>query len=78
MNAAPNAVRTSSSASTADEILRGPVGALLGVSDGAVAALATINVKTVFDLAASRVFAAASDLVAISGTTEIRSAFRIG
>ena len=66
MNAAANAVRTSSSASTADEILRGPVGALLGVSDGAVAALATINVKTVFDLAASRVFAAASDLVAIS------------
>src|SRR5438552_494440 len=71
MSTTSTAVKTPSSARTADEILRGPVEALLGASDDAVAALATINVKTVFDLAASRVFAAANDLVAISdGNTQ--------
>lgn len=71
MNTTATLVKTANSARTADEVLRGPIGALLGVSDDAVAALGSINIQTVFDLAASRIFAAASDLVAISaGNTQ--------
>lgn len=48
-----------------DEALRQPPGVLLGVSAGAQAALETLGVRTVFDLAASRVFATARALLAI-------------
>jgi hypothetical protein len=48
-----------------DEVLRAPPGALMGVSAAAEAALATLDIHSVFDLAASRVFAAAAALTAI-------------
>ncbi len=44
------------------EVLQKPPTALLGVSDAAANALGAIGVKTVFDLALSRVFAAAAQL----------------
>lgn len=44
------------------EVLNKPPGALLGVSDEASTALAGIDVKSLFDLALSRVFAAAVQL----------------
>lgn len=66
MSTALGHVKTNSSARTTDEVLRGPVIALLGVSDTAASVLQGLQINTVFDLAASRVFAAAADLVAIS------------
>ena len=44
------------------EVLGNPVTVLLGVSDAAATALAGLEVTTVFDLALSRVFAAAVEL----------------
>lgn len=72
MSAALNGVKSRNSAQTAEEIVRGPVGALLGVSDAAAAALSTLQIGSVFDLATSRVFAAAADLVAVSGNDAAR------
>jgi hypothetical protein len=46
------------------EVLQKPPTALLGVSDAASTALGNIGVKTVFDLALSRVFDAAGQLPA--------------
>jgi hypothetical protein len=63
-------VRTTHAARSADELLRERVGALLGVSAAAESALATLNVHTVFDLAASRLFAAATRVVSLAGTAE--------
>ena len=59
-------VRSEHTARTADEILRAPVTALLGVSSAAATALGTIGVASVFDLAASRVFGAARRLAALA------------
>jgi hypothetical protein len=59
-------VRTTHASRSADELLRAPVAVLLGVSPAAAAALAKIDVQTVFDLAASRVFAAASRLLSLA------------
>ena len=59
-------LRSSAAALEADEALRAPVASLMGVSEAAQTALATINVGSVFDLAASRVFAAAARLVEIA------------
>ncbi|MEW6518368.1 MAG: hypothetical protein AB1461_03040 [Thermodesulfobacteriota bacterium] len=50
---------------TGREALRAAPGALIGVSPAAESALAVLNIRSIFDLAASRVFAAASSLVAI-------------
>ena len=55
------------------EVLSKPVTALLGVTTDAAAALADIGVETVFDLALSRVFAAAVELV--RAATDPGSAF---
>src|SRR4030095_3995112 len=44
------------------EVLQHPPAALLGVSGAAATALGDIGVRTVFDLALSRVFAAAAQL----------------
>lgn len=59
-------LRTPHLSVTADEALRLGVGSLLGVSGAAVAALGGLSVASVFDLAASRVFAAASLLLEVS------------
>jgi hypothetical protein len=48
-----------------DEALRQPVGSLLGVSTAAQTALAPIGIHTIFDLAASRIFATANALLDI-------------
>jgi hypothetical protein len=56
-------VKTAQSARAASEILRAKVSVLAGVTPAMDSALAGIDVKTVFDLAASRVFAAAARLV---------------
>ncbi len=63
-------VRADFTARTADEMLRAPVTALLGVSAEAAAALKTIGVGSVFDLATSRVFSAARRLVAVANDTD--------
>src|SRR5262249_7557207 len=48
-----------------EEALRARPGVLIGVSAAAETALAALNIKSIFDLAASRVFAAAAALAAI-------------
>lgn len=58
-------LRTGSASLAPDEALRARPSSLIGVSPAAESALATINVNSVFDLAASRVFAAASELLAL-------------
>src|SRR5499433_1558269 len=58
-------LRSAATAMGADEILRAPPRTLMGVSAAAEAALQAINISSIFDLAVSRVFAAASALVAI-------------
>jgi len=63
MISTPDLVKTPQTARSADDILRSRVGVLLGVTPAIETALATIDIKTVFDLAASRVFAAASRLL---------------
>ncbi len=63
-------VRSGHTARTADEILRAPVAALLGVSEGAAHALRHIGITSVFDLAASRVFSTARRLAALAADTE--------
>ena len=58
-------VRSAFAVRAPDEVLRAPPGALMGVSAAAEAALAALDLHSVFDLAASRVFAAAAALTAI-------------
>ena len=57
-------VKTDSADLSADEILQSPLDILLGVSANARAAIEALNIRTVFDLAASQVFATAAALVA--------------
>ena len=59
------ALKSAFAALEPDEALRQPVTALLGVSSAAQTALEPLGVRTIFDLAASRVFAAAAGLVAV-------------
>src|SRR5712671_3350763 len=58
-------LRANATALEADEVLRAPPSALMGVSPAAETALAAIDIHSVFDLAASRIFAAAAALLAI-------------
>lgn len=58
-------LRSTSAAMAPDETLRARPGALIGVSTAAESALAMIDIHSIFDLAVSRVFAAAAALVAI-------------
>jgi hypothetical protein len=48
-----------------DEVLRAPTAMLMGVSAAAQSALTAINIRSVFDLAAARVFAGATRLLEI-------------
>jgi hypothetical protein len=70
-------LRSAHGASTADEALRLPVGGLLGVSAAAAQALQAISIVSVFDLSASRMFAAAARLVEIAGDPS-RAEARLG
>jgi hypothetical protein len=63
-------VRSDFTSRTADEMLRAPVTALLGVSAAAAAALQPIGIVSVFDLAASRVFAAARRLAVVADDSD--------
>jgi hypothetical protein len=58
-------LRSAFAANAPDEVLRAPPGALMGLSAAAESALAALDIHSVFDLAASRVFAAAAALTAI-------------
>ena len=58
-------LRSAFAARGLDEVLRAPAGALIGVHPAAEAALAALDISSVFDLAASHVFGAAAGLVAI-------------
>jgi hypothetical protein len=58
-------LRSASAALAPEEALRAPPGALLGVTPDAETALATLEIHSVFDLAASRVFAVAAELLAL-------------
>ena len=57
-------LKTPHAALTAEDVLRAPVDVLLGVPAAARAALEAVNVRTVFDLAASELFATAALLLA--------------
>jgi hypothetical protein len=57
-------VKASSASKSAEEILRERVGVLLGVTPAAQTALESLNIRTVFDLAASSLFATATTLTA--------------
>src|SRR4051812_33116388 len=59
-------LRSAFAARGLDEVLRAPASALIGVHPAAEAALAALDISSVFDLAASHVFGAAAGLVAIS------------
>ena len=78
MTAAATLVRTRESGRAADELLRAPLTALLGVSDDAAGVLAPFGIVNIFDLAASRLFAAATDLVAIADGNDGRVENRLG
>src|SRR5262245_35949087 len=58
-------LRSTSTTLQPDEVLRAKPGILIGVSPAAEAALATLQINSIFDLASSRVFAAAAALMAI-------------
>jgi hypothetical protein len=64
-NTAAQLLKSASAALAGDGLLKARTGVLLGVSDAAQAALDAMNVRTVFDLAASRVFDTARRLVAL-------------
>ncbi len=70
-------LRSAHGASTSDEALRLPVSALLGVSSGAASALGALQILSVFDLAASRVFATAAKLVEVAADPS-RAEARLG
>src|SRR5262249_29506797 len=59
-------LRSASAALAPDEALRAQPSALIGVSAAAASALRSIEIRSIFDLAASRVFGAASALLAIA------------
>src|SRR6188768_1857450 len=56
-------LKTDHAALSADDALRAPVDVLLGVSATARSALDSVNIRTVFDLAASELFATAALLL---------------
>lgn len=58
-------LRSEAAAMEPDEALRAPTGMLIGVSAAAQSALAAINIQSIFDLAAARVFAGATRLLEI-------------
>jgi hypothetical protein len=62
-------LRSASAALAPEEALRAPPGALLGVTPDAETAPATLEIHSVFDLAASRVFAVAAELLALQITS---------
>jgi hypothetical protein len=64
-NDVARSLRSDFATSSTEEALRARAGALLGVTPAAEAALATLDVRTVFDLAVSRVFSAAADLLSL-------------
>jgi hypothetical protein len=64
-NPAAQLLKSASAALAGDGLLKARTGVLLGVSDAAQATLDAMNVRTVFDLAASRVFDTARRLVAL-------------
>src|SRR5690242_3963914 len=70
-------LRSVHGASTSDEALRLPVNALLGVSAATAQGLQAIAIVSVFDLAASRVCAAAARLVEIANDPS-RAEARLG
>src|SRR5690348_16946507 len=59
-------LRTSAITMAPDEALRAKIGLLIGVAPAAEAALAAIQINSIFDLATSRVFAAANALLALT------------
>src|SRR5215831_17311752 len=63
---------------TLDEILKSPLTVLLGVTPTAAKALAAIHINTVFDLAASATFHAASTIAITNGTNETDSSAPMG
>ena len=69
-------LKSAHSALAPDEALRAQTGVLIGVSTAAEAALETIDVRTVFDLAASHVFATADRLALSKATLKSRRRFR--
>src|SRR5262245_2595901 len=58
-------LRSASAAMAPDAVLRARPGILIGVSTAAESALTAVHVHSVFDLAASRAFAAAAGLAAV-------------
>ena len=63
MTGAAHLIKTAHAGRIADELLRSPVGFLAGVSAEIEATLATLDIRTIFDLATSRTFAAAERLL---------------
>ena len=63
MTCAAHLIKTAHAGRIADELLRSPVGFLAGVSAEIEATLATLDIRTIFDLATSRTFAAAERLL---------------
>src|SRR5262249_57426439 len=58
-------LRTSATTMAPDEALRARTGLLIGVTSAAEAALAAVQINSIFDLATSRVLAAANALLAL-------------
>ncbi len=80
MRSAPNfadALRSVHLSVTADEALRLGVGSLVGVSADEATALKALGIESIFDLAASRVFATAKLLVEVSRDSR-RAEARLG
>lgn len=68
-------LRSGSASLAPDEALRARPRSLMGITSAAESALATININSIFDLAASQVFAAAVALLALeqdATTAEVR------
>jgi hypothetical protein len=61
-------VRSSSADLSLRELLEQPVGELLGVGDDAATALSSIDVRSIFDLGSSAVFAQASSILAAAAS----------
>ena len=60
-------VTSASAALPGEQLLRAPLRVLLGASEAAAAALGDLHIRTVFDLAASSLFATAAALTALEG-----------
>jgi hypothetical protein len=65
-----SSLRSASASLAPDEALRASPSSLMGVTSAAESALATININSIFDLAASRVFAVAAELLALEQNPE--------